>query len=105
MNLPKEYQNVMVTFEGTVYVPDKYYGKHEIQTITKRGFYHKSNGYYNSKDQWIETPNGYFSIPHSWRLFNGVLLPHGWGGHRIAPENVIEWRELNKTEEKIQSIA
>lgn len=104
MNLPKEYENVIVTFEGTIYVPDGYYGRRENAVLTKRGFYHKSDGYYNSKDQWVSTPNGYFSIPPRWRTFNGILLPDGWGGYRITPENVIQWRELNESEQKLYFI-
>jgi hypothetical protein len=96
--LPIEYENVMLTFKGSFYVPDKYYGKWEIQTRTKRAFYHKSDGYYNSKNEWIRTPDGYFSVPPEWRRFNGALLPHGWGGHRVRPEEVIEWRHLNERE-------
>ena len=46
MKLPQEYVNVMITYKGSVYVPDKYYGKYETQVVTRRAFYSKSNGYY-----------------------------------------------------------
>jgi len=94
--MPQEMVDVMVTFKGTVYVPDKYYGKHEIQTITKRGFYHKSDGYYNSKDEWIDTPDGFFSIPPRYKSFKGVMLPDGWGGHRVKPEDCIKWEHIKE---------
>ena len=90
----------MVTFEGTVFIRDKYYGKYEKQVKTRRGFFHKSDGYYNSKDEWIETPNGYISVPPKWKVFhftNGEseLLPSGWGGYRVLPEKVIKWEYTN----------
>lgn len=101
---PVEYQNVMVTYMGSVYVPDKYYGKYVTQKVTRRGFYHKSNGFYNSKDQWVETPDGYFSIPQKWKTFHfydgtAALLPDGFYGARVMPDKVISWRELEHEEE------
>ncbi len=94
--LPIQMKNVMVTFKGKVYVRDRYYGYYEDQIITKRGFFHKwetstLNGYYNATNQWISMPDGYFSGPPRWKEFNGVMLPDGWGGHRVDPKNVIKW--------------
>ena len=90
--LPIEMEHVMVTFVGSVRVRDKYYDHYEKMQITKRGFFSKLlGGYYNSKNEWIDIPEGYFSIPPDWRTFNGVLLPHGWGGYRVKPDQVIKW--------------
>ena len=96
MNVPKEYKDVMLTFKGMVYVPDKYYGDWKSQVVTKRAFYHKSDGYYDTKNNWIETPNGYFSVPPRYKMFYPIsgeptLLPDGWGGHRVTPDKAIEW--------------
>jgi hypothetical protein len=103
MDLPKECVNVMITYKTTEIVPDKYYGHTEIFTVTRRAFYSKSDGYYNSKDQWIETPNGYFSVPREWQDFtfsNGTsaLLPLTFQSYgRVLPENIIKWELDNKT--------
>lgn len=96
--LPPEYVDVMVTFRGMFYVPDKYYGSHQELVRTKRGFYHKSDGYYNSKNEWVSTPNGYFSIPPRYEEFKGSLMPSGWGGHRVEPysEKLIDWNFISK---------
>jgi hypothetical protein len=97
MELPNEYQNVMLTYEGNVRVRDKYYDHYEKQVVTRRAFYSKSNGYYDSKDQWIETPNGYFSVPQYWQDFTFsdgkvALLPHTFYSYgRVLPENIIKW--------------
>lgn len=94
---PPPYKDVMVTFVGTFYVRDKYYGHYETFQTTKRGFFHNSKGYYNSKDEWVDTPNGYFSIPSRYEEFKGVLVPAGWGGHRVElySENLIDYKFLN----------
>ena len=104
-DLPTEYKNVMVTYIGKVYVPDKYYGKWITQKVTRRGFYSKSDGYYDSKDNWIETPDGYFHIPSKWKSFSfsdgsSALLPSGFYGGRVMPDKVISWRELNNEKEQ-----
>jgi len=97
MELPKEYVNVMITYKGTVYVPDKYYGKYVEQVVTRRAFYSKSDGFYDRKDNWIPTPDGYFSVPQHWREWtfsNGesALLPHGFYHHgRVYPKDIIKW--------------
>lgn len=92
MNLPKEYQNIMITYKDNVRVRDKYYGHYEQQIVTRRAFYSKSDGYYDGKDNWIETPNGYFNVPQYWQTFNGYLLPYGFWHHgRVLPENIIKW--------------
>jgi hypothetical protein len=53
------------------------------ETITKRGFYDKSFGT--------------FSVPPTWQKFNGVLLPHGWGGDHLKPENVVKWQPIKNS--------
>jgi hypothetical protein len=37
---------------------------------------------------------GNFSIPPSWKKFNGVLLPDGFGGLHLKPENIIKWSKI-----------
>lgn len=92
VELPPEYQNVMITYIGTVRVRDKYYDHNETMQVTRRAFYSKSSGYYNSKDEWVETPNGYYSVPQYWRMWKGSLLPHTFYHHaRVLPENIIKW--------------
>lgn len=96
MNLPIECVNVMLTYETTIC--RGVYG--EVKTkevVTRRAFYCKSNGFYDSKDNWIETPNGYFSVPQYWQDFTfsdgtTALLPHTFYSYgRVYPENIIKW--------------
>lgn len=39
-----------------------------------------------------------FSIPPEWRVFQGSLMPHGFGGDLIPVDQVISW-EYCKDEE------
>lgn len=95
IDLPEEYQNVMITYETDVRVRDKYYDHYEKQTVTRRAFYSKSNGFYDNKDNWIDTPEGYFSVPQYWKNFTFsdgtvVLLPHTFYSYgRVYPKDVI----------------
>jgi hypothetical protein len=92
MELPKEYQNIMITYIATVRIPDKYYGHDEVMEVTRRAFYCKSDGYYNRKDEYVKTPNGYFSVPQYWQELKGSLLPHSFYSYgRVLPENIIKW--------------
>lgn len=99
MNLPPEYQNVFITYVGQVYVRDKYYGKCVTQEVTRRAFYSKSNGYYDNKNNFIETPNGYFNVPYKWEMFHYIsgrkeLAPKSFAAYpRVLPENIISWKE------------
>ena len=74
---------------------------YETRKVIRRAFYSKSNGYYNTKDEWIETPNGYFSVPQYWQTFqfsNGesALLPHTFYSYgRVLPKDIIEWKYDN----------
>ena len=85
--LPENMVNIMITY------------KIENDVYTKRGWYNDPkvgfSGYYNALGQWINPPNGYFTIPPSWQFFTigkkEILLPHGWGGDRVLPENIINW--------------
>jgi len=92
-----EYQNVMITYKGMVRVRDKYYDHYEEQIVTRRAFYSKSSGYYNRKDEWVDTPDGYFSIPQFWQNFTfsdgtSALLPHTFNSFgRVLPNDVIKW--------------
>lgn len=97
MNLPKEYENVIVTYVGRV--RKNPYGDTEPREVTRKGFYHKTDGYYNAKGEWIETPEGYFSIPDNWGDFtfsNGEVhnLPKGFGSDRVLPKDVISWKHI-----------
>lgn len=92
MNLPREYTNVMITYKGNVRVRDKYYDHYEGQVVTRRAFYTKSNGYYNGKDEWVETPEGYFCVPQFWQEWNGSLLPHTFYSYgKVLPKDIIKW--------------
>ena len=57
-DLPEPYVDLMITFQNE-----------HGSIVTKRGFYCKL----------FET----FSIPPSYQMFNGALLPHGFGGEHI----------------------
>jgi hypothetical protein len=104
MELPKEFVNVLLTYEGNIYVPDKYYGRYEKGIVTRRAFYANSQGYYNKLGDFVETPQGYFSVPQFWGYFtfsNGetALVPETFYSYgRVLPENVIKWEydKLNK---------
>lgn len=49
MELPKECVNVMLTYKAVI--RRGVYGEQKsIETVTRRAFYSKSNGYYDSKD-------------------------------------------------------
>lgn len=49
--LPREYANVMLTYTTTERVADRYYGHDETFTVTRRAFYSKSSGYYDSTNR------------------------------------------------------
>lgn len=90
--LPQEYVNVLITYSCDVYVRDKYYGHTEFRTVTRLAFYSKSNGYYDSKDKWIETPQGYFSVPKMFQQWKGSLLPHTFQQYtRVTPDKIEKW--------------
>ena len=92
--LPTEYHNVMITYIGNVRVRDKYYDHYEKMQVTRRAFYTKSDGYYDSTDKWINTPDGYFCVPQYWQNRNGAIVPHTFYHHgRVLPKHVIKWEE------------
>jgi len=95
MKLQKEGINVMVTFEKTFRT-----GPYSMETyksvVTKKGWFNvpkdsRAYGYYNAKDEFIQPPNGYFSVPSRWADFKGVNLPDGWEGDRLTPDQIIKW--------------
>ena len=102
MKTPNGKQNVMLTYRGKVYVPDKYYGKWEEQVVTRRAIYYKTDGYYNIKDEWIETLDGYFSVPTSWKIQTwsdgtASLMPEGFSIHaRVPLEDAIKWEPIKE---------
>ena len=90
--LPQEYVNVLITYSCDVYVRDKYYGHNEFGTVARLAFYSKSDGYYNSTGKWIETPEGYFSVPKMFQKFKGSLLPHTFQQYtRVTKKKKKKW--------------
>lgn len=68
---PIPFKDMMVTFKRT----DNNGNTH---TIIKRGFY--SNLF------------DVVMIPPEYRMFNGKLLPHGFGGDRLKLDKMISWK-------------
>ena len=95
--LPDPHVNVMITYTGKVRVRDKYYDKYETRTVTRRAFYTDSDGYYNSKDEWVATPEGYYHVPqywreHTWSDGTVSLMPDTFYHHgRVMPHEVTKW--------------
>jgi len=77
--LPEHLQNVMVTYKKT-FNEGLYGEKKVIRTVTKRGFYDKKSNN--------------FAIPPEWAEFDGVLLPHGFGGDYLETKDVIKWEPI-----------
>lgn len=79
IQLPEEFADVMVAYMKNG------------QKVCKHGFYSKL--FKN------------FAIPPEWRHFEiggeQVLLPHGWGGDHVKPENVISWEYINKNQKYV----
>ena len=104
MRLPNPHQLVHLSYIGKVRVPDKYYDYYVKQEVTRKAFYTKSTGYYNRKDEWVNTPNGYFHVPQYWRPWTWsdgttTLTPHGFYHHgRVLPENIIKWELITDKE-------
>ena len=101
--LPEAGVNVMITFEKEFRTGP--YGLEKYTTVvTKKGWFNPPDvgfyGYYNSKNEFIKPPNGYFSVPPRWADFKGVNLPDGWGGDRPTPEQIIKWEYCKKDESK-----
>jgi hypothetical protein len=97
MNYPEEHKTVMVTFLGKV--KKNCYGGLKDEIVTKKGFYSKSDGYYDRKNNWIPTPNGIFHIPQKWGNFtwsDGTTseVPEGFYGQKVLPENVKTWHDI-----------
>ena len=76
-NLPKPFVDVMITYNKKFAI-NEYNTQFESRIITKRGFYSDTCDY--------------FAIPPEYRHFNGVLLPHGFGGDRITADKVTKWK-------------
>jgi hypothetical protein len=71
--LPPPFVDVMITFKDA-----------DGNRMTKRGFY---SDLFNN-----------FAIPPSYQMFNGRLLPHGFGGHHfpIDSKNIISWEPIQE---------
>lgn len=93
--------NVMLTYKGSVRVSDGGYGRHEKQVVTRMAVFSSSSGYYDSKDNWIETPNGFFHVPQYWKTWtwsDGTqsLMPETFYSlGRVLPENVINLNQVS----------
>lgn len=89
IELPKEYQTVLITYT----VGDR--------IVTRKAFYSKSDGYYNSVGSWVTTPEGYFSVPKHWRVHSfsdgeSALLPHTFESYgNVLPEMVTKVQILD----------
>ena len=79
-NLPPNSESVMVTYKKS-FSTGPYGDTKELREVTKMGFY--SELFQN------------FAIPPEWRMFNGILLPHGWGGDYLAADEIIKWEPIN----------
>jgi hypothetical protein len=77
--LPKPYMDVMIEFEKTRYIDID--GKRKTEIVKKRGFYSDS----------LKK----FFVPDSYSMFNGRLLPHGFGHTALKKEEVISWTKIN----------
>lgn len=76
-SLPEPFKNVMVTYNKTITF-GPYHDQVKKQVVTKMGFY---SDLFNN-----------FAVPPEWRKFNGVLLPHGFGGDHIPIDKIIKWK-------------
>lgn len=76
VKLPDFNVDVMITYEKTINF-GAYGIKKRKEVVTKRGLYSKL---FNN-----------FTIPPEYRMFNGILLPHGFGGDRLPANKVIRW--------------
>ena len=77
LEYPEDMRNVMITYMKTS--SSGPYGLTKTKyRVTKRGFYSKLFGN--------------FQVPPAWQYFNGVLLPHGWGGDKLTLDEVIDWK-------------
>lgn len=103
MELPEEYVNVLITYKGDVRVNG--YGDREKRVVTRRAFYGKTDGYYDNSNNWIDTPEGTFSVPQFWQKFTfsdgtSALLPHTFYSYgRVLPKDIISW-ELDTSNEE-----
>jgi hypothetical protein len=73
---PEDLRNIWVTYEK-VFSRGLYGDTKVKEIVTKRGFY-------------IELFD-HIAVPPDWQIFNGKLLPHGWGGDRLQLNEIIKW--------------
>ena len=99
--LPRPYQTIWLTYEAIV--SSGHYGDTKTKTIVRRrAFYSKSDGHYDGKNNWIDTPNGVFQVPQYWSTFTTIsghssLQPRGHYSYgRVYPSDIIKW-ELDKS--------
>lgn len=96
MELPEVYINVMITYKATI-SSGPYGDTKSIETVTRRAFYSKSDGFYNAASKFIKTPNGYFNVPQNWSWFTTIsgktsLEPQGLEHYaRVYPNEIIKW--------------
>jgi len=96
MDTPKPYKNVWLTYKA--YVTSGVYGEvRTLTTVRRRAFFTKSDGYYNQRNEWIETPEGFYHVPRYWQEYtwsDGTtsLAPQTFQSYgRVLHENVIKW--------------
>lgn len=78
-SLPTPFTDVMITYKKEI--SSGAYGSIKTKVVvTKRGFY----------TDLFE----HFSIPNDWQKFKGILLPHGFGGDKKKPNEIIKWEEI-----------
>ncbi len=79
IELPPDMENVMITYKKTITF-GHYNMESKTVTVTEKGFYSKL---FNN-----------VSIPHEWRYFKGVLLPHGFNSTRLSIDKIIKWQPI-----------
>jgi len=87
-DIPRDGTNIMVTYKKE-FSYGAYGSEKRMEVVTKMGFY--------------STLFNYIAVPPSWQYFNGVLLPHGFGGDRLQIEDIISWKPTTKTDEHIRN--
>jgi hypothetical protein len=101
MELPANYETVLITYQTKVKYPDRYYGYYVDEVVTRRAIF-GTGGYYDAQDKYIQPPNGHFSVPQKWKVMHFIsgwsaLLPEGHYSYgRVLPEDIIKWEPINE---------
>lgn len=74
------------------------YGDSRPAKVRRLGIFADSDGYYNAQDEFISTPDGYFTFPQYFQLWDGVLLPHTFYSlGRVLPTKADSWEVADTT--------